>query len=159
MNRVFLIAAFLTVSFCVANGQAAEMIKIGGLQRMIDEPSEKIKVINFWATWCAPCIKELPLFEQMTEQRQDVNVNLVSVDIDLDPNPDKVHRFVARKKLKSQVFILDESDPNSWIDKIDKSWSGAIPATLVINTSNGKRKFVERELTESDLNALVDSVK
>lgn len=159
MNKVYTLLLISSLSFYGAKGQTAEMIKIGGLQEIIDAPSEKIKVINFWATWCAPCIKELPLFEQMTEKRDDVQVNLVSVDIDLDPDPDKVHRFVARKKLKSSVYILDESNPNHWIDKIDKNWSGAIPATLIVNTVTGKRKFVEKELKEGDLEALIASVK
>lgn len=159
MNKVCLVLFVVLSSVHFATAQSAEMIKIGGLQKIIEDPSDKIKVINFWATWCAPCIKELPLFEQMNETRDDVEVNLVSVDIDLDPNPEKVHRFVTRKKLKAHVYILDESNPNSWIDKIDKNWSGAIPATLVINTSNGKRKFVEKELSEGDLESLIADVK
>ncbi len=158
MNRFFLI---ILICFSVSTLQAqnAEIIKMNQLQKMMNSQSDKIQVINFWATWCAPCIKELPLFEQLNQTRVEVQVSLVSVDIDLDPNAEKVHRFVARKKLKSSVYILDEADTNSWISKVDKDWSGAIPATLVVNTSNGKRKFVEKELKEGDLEALVDGVK
>lgn len=159
MSRFFLV---LLVYFSVSSSlqaQTAGIIKMDQLQKMMNSQSDKIQVINFWATWCAPCIKELPLFEQLNQTRSDVQVSLVSVDIDLDPNPEKVYRFIARKKLKSKVYILDETDPNSWINKVDKNWSGAIPATLVLNTSNGKRKFVEKELKEGDLDALVDGVK
>jgi hypothetical protein len=79
----------------------------------------------------------------------------VSMDYDLDPNTEKVDRFVARKKLQSKVLILTESDPNSWIDKIDKRWSGALPATLVINSKTGKREFVQGELGEGELEKLL----
>lgn len=154
--------AFILLGFCWLTAQAqpqAPLVKIQALEEVVQAQSDQIQVINFWATWCAPCIKELPLFEKLTEARKDVKVTFVSVDIDLDPNPDKVHRFIARKKLKSDVLILDETDPNSWIDKIDKSWSGAIPATLVVNSSTGKRKFVERELKEGDLEELIATVK
>ncbi|MEQ8362053.1 MAG: TlpA disulfide reductase family protein [Cyclobacteriaceae bacterium] len=156
---------FLIITFVLAVGigspnlQPAEKVKIEDLQKMIGGNSGKIQVINFWATWCAPCIKELPLFEQANATREDIEVSLVSIDLDLDPNPDKVYRFIDRKKLKSKVYILDERDPNTWIDKIDKSWSGAIPATLVVNLENGKRKFVEKELKEGELEEIINSVK
>ncbi|MGB4974491.1 MAG: TlpA disulfide reductase family protein [Cyclobacteriaceae bacterium] len=155
----------LVITFALAVGmgslkaQPAEKVKIEDLQKMVGGNSGKIQVLNFWATWCAPCIKELPLFEQMNATRKDIEISLVSIDLDLDPNPDKIYRFIDRKKLKSKVYILDERDPNTWIDKIDKSWSGAIPATLVVNLENGKRRFVEKELKEGDLEEIIDSVK
>lgn len=157
--KVFVATIIFLATIISASAQNAEMVKIEDLQKMVEGKSDKIQVLNFWATWCAPCIKELPLFEQVHATRNDVEVRLVSIDLDLDPNPDKVYRFVARKKLQSDVYILDERDPNSWIDKIDKSWSGAIPATLIVNLITGKRKFVERELKEGELNELIESVK
>lgn len=157
--KAFSITIVFLASVITLRAQTAELIKIGDLQKMLNGRSDKIQVLNFWATWCAPCIKELPLFEEMNTNRSDVEISLVSIDLDLDPNPDKVHRFVARKKLKSNVYILDERDPNSWINKIDERWSGAIPATLVVNLANGKRRFIERELKEGDLEEIIDSVK
>lgn len=136
-----------------------KIVKLPELQKVMSDPSDQVKVINFWATWCAPCIKELPLFEKMNQERKDVAVTLVSMDLDLDPNPEKVNKFVTRKKLASSVLILDETDPNTYIDKIASEWSGALPATIVINTKNGKRRFVERELHEGELEKLIDEVQ
>ncbi len=138
--------------------QKTEQIKLKDLQHIITTPSDHIQVFNFWATWCAPCVKEIPLFEKLNQENKAVDITLVSMDFDLDPNPDKVNRFVARKNLQSKVVILAESDPNSWIDKIDKNWSGALPATLVINTKTGKRKLVQKELHEGDLEKLIEEV-
>ena len=149
---------FLSVLAFSASAQA-KVVRLPELQKIMTDPTDQVQVINFWATWCGPCIKELPLFEKINRERKDVAVTLVSMDMDLDPNPDKVNRFVARKKLASSVLILDEANPNSYIDKIEKEWSGAIPATIVINTRNGKRKFVERELHDGDLEKLIDEVK
>lgn len=137
----------------------ARVVKLPELKKVMESPGDEIRVINFWATWCAPCIKELPLFEKLNRERQDVAVTLVSMDLDLDPNPAKVHRFVAKKKLESTVLILDESNPNAYIDEIEKQWSGALPATIVINSKTGKRKFVERELHEGDLEKLLAEVQ
>jgi thiol-disulfide isomerase/thioredoxin len=139
--------------------QKAEQIKLKDLQEVINSPAEHIQVINFWATWCAPCVKEIPLFEKLNAENKNVDVTLVSMDYDLDPNPDKVHRFMVRKKIQSKVVILAESDPNAWIDKIDKNWAGALPATLVINTKTGKRKLIQKELQEGELEKLIDEVK
>jgi thiol-disulfide isomerase/thioredoxin len=115
-------------------------------------------VINFWATWCAPCVKEVPFFETLNRENKSVDVTLVSMDYDLDPNPEKVYRFITRKKLQSKVVILAERNPNDWIDKIDKSWSGALPATLIVNTKTGKRKFVQKELHEGELEKLIEEI-
>ncbi|MBL7876614.1 MAG: TlpA family protein disulfide reductase [Cyclobacteriaceae bacterium] len=142
-----------------ATAQQAKEITLNDLQQLITTSSEQIQVINFWATWCAPCVKEIPLFESLNKENKLVHVTLVSMDYDLDPNPDKVNRFIARKKLQSDVVILAETDPNSWIDKIDKNWGGALPATLIINTKTAKRKLVQRELHEGELEKLIEEVK
>lgn len=157
MRRVFVI--FLLFVAFASQAQKAEVVKLDQLQNFIQSKTDHIKVINFWATWCAPCIKELPLFEKLGQDRSDVKVTLVSMDLDLDPNPEKVHKFVARKKLQSKVLILDAKDPNSYIDQIDKSWSGALPATIIINGKTGQRKFVGKELHEGELEKLIAEVQ
>ena len=152
---VFLFFLAITSTY----GQNAEIIKLPALQEIIQADSEQVKVINFWATWCAPCIKELPLFQQLHEQRPDVRVTLVSMDLDLDPDPEKVYKFIARKKISAEVVILDEQNPNEWIDQIEKEWSGALPATIVINSRTGKKKFIERELHDGELEKLILEVQ
>ncbi|MBX2944555.1 MAG: TlpA family protein disulfide reductase [Cyclobacteriaceae bacterium] len=154
MKKAFTILfALLPLSVFAQSG--AEIVKLKQLQDHINRETSNIKVINFWATWCGPCVKEMPLFEKLGAERKDVEVTLVSLDLDLNPKPEVVHRFVERKKIKSKVLILDEKDPNSWINQIEKSWSGAIPATIIINGKTGQRKFVEKELHEGDLEKLI----
>ncbi len=153
------LTVLLIISSFFCYGQKAEIIKLPELQEIISKDSDKIKVINFWATWCGPCIKELPLFQQLHEERRDVAVTLVSMDLDLDPNPEKVYKFIARKNITASVVILDEQNPNAWIDKIEKEWSGALPATIIINMATGKKKFIERELHEGELEKLILEVQ
>lgn len=140
--------------------QSAEVAKLDRLEQLMKDQSSTIQVINFWATWCGPCVKELPLFEQLNEKKgKELNITLVSMDLDLDPDPQKVVKFIERKKLKTPVLMLDEKDPNVYIDKIEKQWSGALPATLVINTKTGERKFVEKELHAGDLEKIINELK
>ena len=89
----------------MCSAQPAQIIKLSELEQIIGAKSEKIQVINFWATWCAPCVKELPLFEKLTASRRpDVTVTLVSLDMDLDPNPEKVYKFISRKNISFLSF-------------------------------------------------------
>ncbi|NAS11796.1 TlpA family protein disulfide reductase [Poritiphilus flavus] len=127
-----------------------------GLEPLLNRDDGKTYIINFWATWCAPCIKELPYFEQVRKEQlqNDVEVILVSLDM---PSMWQSHLipFIERKKLESEVVILDDPKQNDWIPKIDIDWSGAIPATLIYN--NKKRKFYEQPFTYETLNEQLDT--
>jgi thiol-disulfide isomerase/thioredoxin len=158
VSKVFIAILFLSVCHFAA-AQKAELIKLPALQRLIKNKEKKVSVINFWATWCGPCVKEIPLFEILNTERKDIKVLLISMDMDLDPDPEKVWKFVERKKILSPVYILNERNPNDWIDKIDESWSGSLPATLILNTVTGKRKFIEHELHEGELERLITDIQ
>ncbi|WP_035678051.1 TlpA family protein disulfide reductase [Flavobacterium limnosediminis] len=107
-------------------------------------------VINFWATWCLPCVKELPYFEQLNKKYENQNVKVILVSMDM---PKKVENslipFVKKKKLQSEVIHLDDPDANAWIEKVDKNWSGSIPATIIYNSKT--RKFYESSFTFEEL--------
>lgn len=140
--------------------QKPQTVNLEQLLTAMQKESDKILVFNFWATWCGPCVKELPFFEKMNSEQPDrVEVTLVSMDLDLDPNAEKVYRFVDRKKLKSTVLLLDEPNPDSWINRVDKEWTGALPATIIINPKTGQRKFIGKALHEGDLERLLSEME
>jgi thiol-disulfide isomerase/thioredoxin len=107
-------------------------------------------VINFWATWCIPCVKELAHFEKLQADfvKKKVKVLLVSVDFK-SKLQSSVLPFIKKHQLKNEVFLLDEPDQQVYIDRVDPSWSGTIPATLFINKD--KRVFLEQEFTYGQL--------
>lgn len=116
---------------------------------------ENVYVINFWATWCAPCIKELPYFEKLNADNKNVKVILVSLDSKKDLDK-KLIPFIEKRKLKSKVLLLADKDYNSWLSKVDADWSGAIPATLII--SGKKKQFAERDFENfEELNEYINS--
>ncbi len=133
----------------------ARIIKFDEFENRIADSKKEVTVINFWATWCAPCIKELPYFEKAFQQHNG-KMDLVLVNLDFAEKIEKVNEFIGKKSLKGEVLLLDEIDYNSWIDRVDPSWSGAIPATLFINQSTGERKFVEGELSGEELNTILN---
>src|SRR5690606_4149477 len=138
--------AALILPWFSSPGEAPPNAPLGNFSELtpiMSSTSGSILLLNVWATPCAPCMHELPLLEEVNASSPDVDVILVSMDLDLDPNPQKVYRFVTRRQLRSQVLLLNEPDPNSWINRLEPSWSGALPATLVIHPRTGKRIFVE----------------
>jgi thiol-disulfide isomerase/thioredoxin len=138
--------------------QRAEIIKFDKLSSLLDENGDKVHIINFWATWCGPCVKELPLFETLAAGN-DPSVKVTLISLDFADEVDKVDAFINRRKIKSPVFLLDEIDYNSWIDRVESSWGGAIPATLFINQRTGQRKFVDRELKDGELEQIIESLR
>ena len=155
MNRLFFIALFCASVSSFA--QQAEVIKFDKLRSLLDEEGDKVHVINFWATWCAPCVKELPLFEALNAKK-DPNIKVTLVSLDFADEINKVNSFISKRKIKSSVLLLDEIDYNSWIDRVEKSWGGAIPATLFINQRTGERKFVDKELKDGELEKVIESL-
>ena len=155
MFKFSLIFVFYVSSFLVF-GQSKELqiIKFSELEKLISQPNNKVKVFNFCATWCAPCIKELPYFEKANKKFDNSSVEITLVNLDFADQYNKVLKFMDKHQLKSKIVLLDEVDYNSWIDKISTDWSGAIPATVVID-KKGERHFMEGELEQSEIFELI----
>ncbi|HLV13695.1 MAG TPA: TlpA disulfide reductase family protein [Xanthomarina sp.] len=127
-----------------------EIVDFSGLEKYLTTTTEKTYVVNFWATWCAPCIKELPYFEDLNKNYSDKNVEVILVSLDFPHVYEtKLKPFITANNIKSKVVVLNDMDSNSWIPKVDESWSGAIPATLIFN--NQTRKFFEKPFTYKEL--------
>lgn len=120
--------------------------KVTKLQDYISK-SDSVLVINFWATFCKPCIEEIPYFESTVKKYKDQKVKLMLVSLDLkEEYPVKIKAFAKKNNYSSQIVWLNETNADYFCPKVDKAWSGGIPATLIINTKTGYRKFFEDEL-------------
>ncbi len=120
-------------------------VKWPSLDTLLHSDSDTTYVINFWATWCGPCVKELPHFEALKRNYASHKVRILLVSMDFAKEiEDRVIPFVVHHKLKNTVWLLNEPDANSWIEKVDASWSGALPATLIINPARSKKAFFEK---------------
>ncbi|MCC5936071.1 MAG: TlpA family protein disulfide reductase [Lunatimonas sp.] len=135
---------------------SVRIISFEEFEKMANQSSDKLVIYNFWATWCAPCVKEMPAFEKVNAENADID--LVFISLDDGRRPERVDSFIERRGIKAPVFLLNDVDFNSWIDKVNKDWSGAIPATLFVQ-SDGKRFFHEGELDEDALINLITKLK
>ena len=150
------IKVFFLVSFsicCTSNAEQLEVYDFDGIEHYLKQSDDKVYVVNFWATWCAPCVKELPYFEQIQQDfKENVEVVLISLDFP-SQYESKLIPFLEKKQLTSKVIVLDDPDMNSWIPKIDSEWDGAIPVTLIYNKD--QRQFYPQSFTYDALSSEV----
>jgi len=140
----------LVVGLLIANAAFSQSIKKVKIEELADyiAKSDRPLVVNFWATWCAPCNAEIPYFQEEVKKYADQKAELVLVSLDFaDAYPSKISSFIKKKKYEASFFWLNETDADHFCPAIDKSWSGSIPSTLFINNKTGYRKFYERQLT------------
>lgn len=133
-----------------------KIISFEEFESLAAEESDKLRVFNFWATWCAPCIREMPYFEEANNDNADVELYFISMDD--ARRPERVTSFIEKRKIQSPVYLLDDVDFNSWIDKVNPDWTGAIPATLFVQ-ADGTRHFHEGAMEEPELLALINQLK
>ncbi|MEM6643250.1 MAG: TlpA family protein disulfide reductase [Bacteroidota bacterium] len=142
--------------FSFSNQVAAQKVQVftfSDFQDIVLDGESPLTVVNFWATWCAPCIKELPYFQSLDMEDDRIKVYLVSLDF--KKQLEKVEKFVSDKEIKSEVLFMDERDPDTYLGKVSPDWSGAIPATLFI-TDLGKKYFHEKAFSEEELKSTVE---
>jgi thiol-disulfide isomerase/thioredoxin len=138
------------MAFTSVSAQKPAVYKINELLNRINNDSDTTYVVNFWATWCKPCVAELPEFEKLHLDAKDNNrktkVLLVSMDF-VEELDKKLKDFLAKNKYTCEVVLLDEINGNDFINKISEKWSGAIPATLIVKPKPRGNEFIEGKVT------------
>lgn len=111
---------------------------------VLNRQEDKIYVVNFWATWCKPCVAELPFFEKLAQNYTNDELEVILVSLDFKDRIKKsLIPFVEKNNVKSKVVLLADTRTNEWIDKVDEEWSGTIPATLIYDQES--YQFLEHE--------------
>ena len=148
MKRIIIsVVAFFTMLSCFS--QEIRRVKITEVEKIIAESKTPL-IINIWATWCKPCIEELPYFQEEIKKHDSLQLLLVSLDFK-EAFPDGITKFMNKRKITAPVVWLDETNADFFCPKIDPKWSGAIPATLFINNKTGYRHFVEEQISHEKL--------
>jgi thiol-disulfide isomerase/thioredoxin len=120
-----------------------EIYTFDEFKHWMSKHDDTLYVINFWATWCRPCVEELPFFEQLNDSLANKPAKLMLVSLDSRKKAEtELIPFIQRKQLKSKVIHLNAPDFNNWLDKVSPDWSGSIPATLMVK--NGQKTFFEQ---------------
>ena len=149
MKKFCLLIAVLSYAI-VSDGQVIKKIKITDLERTIHESKTPL-IVTFWATYCIPCIQEIPHFQKTVKKYARDSVKLLLVSLDLREDYKKIKAFAEKRKFTAEKVWLNETNADYFCPKIDSAWSGAIPATLFINNKTGYRKFYEDPIKEDKL--------
>lgn len=157
--RVLLIVVLVPTIFGYsfsAGKQNVPIVKIPWLDSMLHIQNDTTYVLNFWATWCIPCVAELPSFDslQIAYSKEKVKVLLISLDY-VKKRTEQVIPFLTKERIQAEVVLLNEPNANAWINSVDTNWSGALPATLLVNNNTSFRYFLEKELNFELLDSIL----
>jgi len=156
ISLVFIIFVFNTET---SEGQQLTQIRIPDLEKILSSGEDKLLVINFWATWCPPCVKELPHFQKVAKEYNKDKVSFLLVSLDFPSQIDShLKPFLKKNKVALDVVLMMDTDQNEWIDKVDPSWQGNIPVTLMLNNPRKIRKFHSGDMNETELRDMINSL-
>lgn len=132
------------------NNKTIPIVDFNEIRPLLNKNNDTTYVINFWATWCSPCVKEIPHFEEINKKYSNQRLKVLLISLDFPTQYEtRLIPFIKNRNILSEVILLDDPDSNSWINEVSTEWSGAIPATVIYNKS--KRRFYEKVFTMEEL--------
>jgi thiol-disulfide isomerase/thioredoxin len=149
MRNFYFIGLFTLLVPCLLPGQSFKVFdNFSELEERIKQTkSTTTLVINFWATWCSPCVKELPYFNELHRKYAGSDVEVILVSLDMKSRLDKtLVPFLKKNKLMPEVILLSDQDADAWIPLIYEDWEGTIPATVLVH---GDQRELFQEQFES----------
>ena len=159
ISLLILLFFVLSLSCSDKSDKNIQVVDFDEFYSKIDLSSDDTYVINFWATWCSPCVKELPYFESVNNEYADKNVKVILVSLDFPSQIEsKLKPYIRKNKIKSNVILLDDSKMNKWVPRVSEKWDGGIPATLIVNSSNYNfyPSPLEKEELVSEIHKAID---
>jgi len=154
---ISVIFIFSIFSLCEAQNSIIRDVTVKDLKTRIESPSDTVYVVNFWATWCQPCVKEIPEFNKIPNFYRQRPVKVIMANLDFaNQKEQRVVPFIKDNKITHEVIMTITPRGGEWIESIDKSWSGAIPATIIWH--KGKYYFHEGETDYIKIKEWIESL-
>lgn len=135
------------------SSQIVDTLKYEKLLNILSQKDDVVYVVNFWATWCKPCIEELPEFMEVNKEF-NLNKNYKMILVSLDKASEfetSVKPFIKKNNIITDVYLLNDTKrANHWIPIFDKDWDGAIPTTFIYKNGE-KLKFIDKQINKKEL--------
>ena len=158
--KTFLISiVIILLAFGNITAQDIRRISKAELSSILNDPSDKLHVIIFWATWCAPCVAELPEFQKTVSKTDPGKVDFLFISLDFPSDGvKKLIPFMKKNNYTFKLALMTETDYNSWIDEVDPNWQGSIPATLFFNHARKVHRFIAEPIDQVKLVKTIHSL-
>lgn len=153
LKSIFLLSLALLIH-AAAFSQQAKDVSYNELKNIIHQKNDTVYIVNFFASWCDPCLAELPEFVKFSDEHKNIKMIFVSLDFKKD-HQQTLKKLIEKYHIKQPVYFLNESKAGSWISDVDSTWSGAIPATIFVN--NKKSKFYSQTFTIETINQTLNT--
>ena len=151
-----LLAIVFLLSAALLPERPVTVVNLKEYQNTAIRNNDTLYVVNFWATWCKPCVREMPYFETSNQKFKNQKVKFIFVSMNYAREAEQVKKFINEKQVQADVLLLNAGNPNGWIDAIDSTWSGSIPATIMYR-KNKKAFFYEGEFTQNQLDSVIQN--
>jgi thiol-disulfide isomerase/thioredoxin len=130
------------------------IVKWDYMEKILQSSDDQTYIINFWATWCKPCVEEMPDFIKLNDELKGKAFKMVLISLDFPSQIEsRLKPYIAENDIEAEIVVLDDPNSNAWIPLVSDEWSGAIPATLLYNRE--KRSFYEQKLDYKKLKEIV----
>ena len=124
-----------------------ELIDEAGINELLKNNTDKLRLINIWATWCGPCVVEFPAFVEMNRMYRGRDFEFVSICLDDTSKFKKALNFLQSKQASNKNYLFNMDDKYKLIETVDPKWQGALPYTLIVEPGGkiayGKQNIID----------------
>lgn len=148
--RVFLLC--LLFPLYPLRAQQVEVLTFPELRERLETGGDTLTVVNFWATWCKPCVEELPGFLAVEDSLRQLPLRFLFLSFDFLREKDRaLLDFINTRNIRSRILLFRSQGDNGWMEEVSPQWQGAIPATWFYRASDHLSRFHEGALQKDEL--------
>ena len=141
------------------DAQKVEKIDNDQFFDLLDLKEDKLFIMNFWATWCSPCVTELPDFIKVSDELSDKDIEFIFINLDFPSQYEsRLLPFMEKYNFKDKVYTLSEVNYNEWIPQVEEEWSGEIPSTLFFNNARNIYHFHSDAMNADELRLTINNL-
>ena len=137
MSRLLVLAAALTITTPPANEPAKSpprLVEANEVKELVAQQRGRVVLLNFWATWCPPCLVEFPEIVEIEKTYRERGLAVVSVSADsADRIESDLIPFLAKHAPEFPIYVMRTDDLDTFMQRIDPEWTGEVPATFFIS--------------------------
>ena len=126
------------------------------LKKAIAAQKGHVVLVNFWATWCGPCVAEFPAIVKVSRQYKAQGLSVIAVSADsANSLHTKVEPFLAKQGATFPAYLEKSADPEDFINALDPTWQGDLPRTYIYDRQGRRVKTLAGEQTAQNLAAAI----